>query len=71
MPKHSEMEWVGEVLHDVITFLAKNEMEQSARTLAVAAAPTDSDLSARCAPSSAEDEQTSNILSFRVHPERG
>ncbi|MDK2775828.1 MAG: hypothetical protein KYX65_12610 [Tabrizicola sp.] len=37
MQKSADADWVGYVLRDVITFLAANEMMQSAQMLAVAA----------------------------------
>jgi hypothetical protein len=38
MQKRADADWVGYVLRDVVTFLAENEMMQSAQMLAVAAA---------------------------------
>jgi hypothetical protein len=43
MQKH-ERDWVGYVLRDVVTFLAENEMMQSAQMLAVAAAHIEHDI---------------------------
>ena len=44
MQKRSELDWVGYVLRDVITFLADNELMQSAQMLAVAAAHIEHDM---------------------------
>ncbi|MDZ4066648.1 MAG: hypothetical protein U1E06_07305 [Tabrizicola sp.] len=44
MQKRPELDWVGYVLCDVITFLAENEMMQSAQMLAVAAAHIEHDM---------------------------
>lgn len=38
MQQQEELEWVGYVLRDVVNFLAKNDMMDSAKMLAVAAA---------------------------------
>lgn len=38
MQQREELDWVGYVLRDVVTFLAKNDMMDSAKMLAVAAA---------------------------------
>lgn len=44
MRERPELDWVGDVLRDVVTFLAKNEMMQSAQMLAVAAAYIENDM---------------------------
>lgn len=44
MQKQPELDWVSYVLRDVITFLAENEMMQSARMLAIAAAHIEHDM---------------------------
>lgn len=44
MQKRPELDWVGYVLRDVVTFLAENEMMQSAQLLAVAAAHIEHDM---------------------------
>lgn len=44
MRKRPELDWVGYVLRDVVTFLAENEMMQSAQMLAVAAAHIEHDM---------------------------
>jgi hypothetical protein len=44
MQKRPELDWVGYVLRDVVTFLAENEMMQSAQMLAVAAAHIEHDM---------------------------
>jgi hypothetical protein len=38
------MDWVGYVLRDVVTFLAKNDMVDSAKILAIAAAHIEHDM---------------------------
>jgi hypothetical protein len=38
MQKRHEQDWVGNVLRDMVTFLAENEMMQSAQMLTIAAA---------------------------------
>ncbi|WP_128515191.1 hypothetical protein [Tabrizicola thermarum] len=38
MQQREELDWVAEVLRDVITFLALNDMMESAKMLAIAAA---------------------------------
>ena len=48
MQKRSELDWVGYVLRDVVTFLAENDMMQSAQMLAVAAAHIDHDMRRNC-----------------------
>jgi hypothetical protein len=44
MQKRADADWVGYVLRDVVTFLAENEMMQSAQMLAVAAAYIEHDM---------------------------
>lgn len=44
MQMTAEVDWVGFVLRDVVTFLAENDMMQSAQMLAVAAAHIDHDM---------------------------
>lgn len=44
MQKRSDTDWVGYVLRDVVTFLAENDMMQSAQMLAVAAAHIEHDM---------------------------
>jgi hypothetical protein len=44
MQKRADADWVGYVLRDVVTFLAENEMMQSAQMLAVAAAHIEHDM---------------------------
>lgn len=44
MQKRPELDWVGYVLRDVVTFLAENEMMDSAKMLAVAAAHIEHDM---------------------------
>lgn len=50
MQKRPELDWVGYVLRDVVTFLAENEMMQSAQMLAVAAAHIEHDMKGRKRP---------------------
>jgi hypothetical protein len=64
MQKRSELDWVGYVLRDVVTFLAENDMMQSAQMLAVAAAHIDHDMRRNCpAPERAHSPET-KILTF-------
>lgn len=44
MQKQADADWVGYVLRDVVTFLAENELMQSAQMLAVAAAHIEHDI---------------------------
>jgi hypothetical protein len=44
MQKRADADWVGYLLRDVVTFLAENEMMQSAQMLAVAAAHIEHDM---------------------------
>ena len=44
MQQRAELDWVGYVLRDVVTFLAKNDMMDSAKMLAVAAAHIEHDM---------------------------
>ena len=44
MQQRKELDWVGYVLRDVVTFLAKNDMMDSAKMLAVAAAHIEHDM---------------------------
>ena len=44
MHQREELDWVGYVLRDVVTFLAENDMMQSAQMLAVAAAHIEHDM---------------------------
>jgi hypothetical protein len=44
MQNRADADWVGYVLRDVVTFLAENEMMQSAQMLAVAAAHIEHDV---------------------------
>lgn len=50
MQKRPELEWVRYVLRDVVTFLAENEMMQSAQMLAVAAAHIEHDMKGQKLP---------------------
>lgn len=66
MQKRSELDWVGYVLRDVVTFLAKNDMMDSATMLSVAAAHIEHDLKKRDAPASRvmQEPMASNVLAF-------
>lgn len=44
MQQKEELDWVGYVLRDVVTFLAKNDRMDSAKMLAVAAAHIEHDM---------------------------
>ena len=64
MQKRSELDWVGYVLRDVITFLADNELMQSAQMLAVAAAHIEHDMKGRNLPIQKTGTAETNVLSF-------
>jgi len=64
MQNRPELDWVGYVLRDVVTFLAENEMMQSAKMLAVAAAHIEHDIK-RSKPVSQPTVVTSvNVVMF-------
>jgi hypothetical protein len=44
MQQREELDWVGSVLRDVVTFLAQNDMMDSANMLAVATAHIEHDM---------------------------
>jgi hypothetical protein len=50
MQRRAELGWVGCVLRDVVTFLAKNDMLGSAKMLAVAAAHIEHDMKGQKPP---------------------
>lgn len=66
MQKRPELEWVGYVLRDVVTFLADNEMMQSAQMLAVAAAHIEHDMKKHNAPPPQvmQEPPSNNVFAF-------
>lgn len=64
MQKRSELDWVGYVLRDVVTFLAENDMMQSAQMLAVAAAHIDHDMRRNTAAPKMVHTPETNIVTF-------
>lgn len=64
MQKPLELEWVGYVLRDVVTFLAENEMMQSAQMLAVAAAHIEHDIKRNATAPPAVDTPKNNVVNF-------
>lgn len=64
MYERSEMDWVDYVLRDIITFLAENEMMQSAQRLAVAAAHIEHDMKTRNSALEMTATTKSNVLAF-------
>lgn len=66
MQKRPELDWVGYVLRDVVTFLAKNDMMDSATMLSVAAAYIEHDLKKRDAPAPRvmQEPMAANVLAF-------
>lgn len=66
MQQREELDWVGYVLRDVVTFLAKNDMMASAKMLADAAAHIEHDMKKRYAPaaSALRDSTDTNEVAF-------
>jgi hypothetical protein len=64
MQERKELDWVGYVLQDVITFLIENEMIDSAQMLAVAATHVDHDLKGRKPLLSMASKTETKILAF-------
>jgi len=64
MQKRADENWVGYVLRDVVTFLVENEMMDSARMLAVAAAHIEHDLRRQALGPQATNVQHANVLAF-------
>ena len=65
MQKQADADWVGYVLRDVVTFLAENEMMQSAQMLAVAAAHIEHDMTREKPPVPQPTATTSeNVVRF-------
>lgn len=50
MHEHSGCNWVTEVLQDIVSFLAMNEMKESSATVSAAAASIRLDIEARSVP---------------------
>lgn len=71
MQKRPELDWVGYVLRDVVTFLAENEMMQSAQMLAVAAAHIEHDMNRQKPPQvQAVSVNDPKIVKFPVQKRR-
>ena len=71
MQQREELDWVGYVLRDVVTFLAKNDMMDSAKMLAVAAAHIEHDIRREKPPVSQPTITTSaNVVRFPSHKRR-
>lgn len=64
MQQREELDWVGNVLRDVVTFLAKNDMMDSAKMLAVAAAHIDHDMKRTKLVPQPTVEVPTNVLTF-------
>lgn len=71
MLQREELDWVGYVLRDVVNFLAKNDMMDSAKMLAVAAAHIEHDMKRQKPPVPQSTVTTSkNIVRFRSQKRR-
>lgn len=66
MYERTELDWVGYVLRDVVTFLAENDMMQSAQMLAVAAAHIDHDLRRHTPALHAARVAETNVITFPI-----
>jgi hypothetical protein len=64
MQQREELDWVGYVLRDVVTFLAKNDMMDSAKMLAVAAAHIEHDMKKAKPTQPATVEMPTNVVRF-------
>lgn len=65
MQQRAELDWVGYVLRDVVTFLAKNDMMDSAKMLAVAAAHIEHDMKRQKPPvAQPTDPSPANVVRF-------
>lgn len=64
MQQKEELDWVGYVLRDVVTFLAKNDLMDSAKMLAVAAAHIEHDMKRVKPVPQALDEMPVNVVRF-------
>ena len=64
MHERADLDWVEYVLRDVITFLAENEMMQSAQMLAVAAAHIEHDMKTRNAALQTTATTKTDVLAF-------
>lgn len=70
MQKQADADWVGYVLRDVVTFLAENEMMQSAQMLAVAAAHIELDMRRSNPVPQPTLTIPSNIVTFQARKRR-
>jgi hypothetical protein len=66
MQERKELDWVGYVLRDVVTFLAENDMMLSAQMLAVAAAHIDHDLRRQTPAPQAVRVAETNVITFPI-----
>jgi hypothetical protein len=70
MQKRADADWVGYVLRDVVTFLAENEMMQSAQMLAVAAAHIEHDMRKSRPAQQPTVTTPSNVVTFQGRKRR-
>lgn len=71
MQKRPELDWVGCTLRDVVTFLAENEMMQSALMLEVAAAHIEYDMKRQKTPIPQPTQVSeANVVKFPGHNRR-
>jgi hypothetical protein len=66
MQEQAELNWVGYVLSDVITFLAENDMMESAKMLSIAAAHIDHDMRRQDVRPETTGSAHTNVLAFPV-----
>lgn len=66
MRNRADLEWVENVLYDVITFLAENELMRSAQMLAVAAAHIEHDMKKGNSPAFevTREPTATNVVAF-------
>ena len=64
MQDQEELNWVGYVLRDVVTFLAQNDMIDSAKMLAVAAAHIENDMKRQKPTPQATVATAANVVLF-------
>lgn len=70
MQKRPELDWIGYVLRDVVTFLAENEMMQSAQMLAVAAAQIEHDMNREKPVPQPAHTVSANVVMFKSQKSR-
>lgn len=64
MKKRAELDWIGYVLRDVVTFLAENNMFDSAKMLSVAAAHIEHEMKRQKPYPPAVDVVHANVFKF-------